>query len=243
MNKVVFITGASGVIGRDIAIEFGRKGYSVAIGYNQNISSAKELKELLEKNNISSEIFCFNAENFSESENVSKLVYEHFGRIDVLINNAGVSHYGLFSETDEADYQKIIGVNLGGAIAVTKGAMPYLLKNGGVILNISSIWGISGAAGEVLYSTTKAGLIGFTKALAKETAKSRIRVNCIAPGAIMSPMMENFSKEEIDSLVSEIPLGRLGTGQDVAALCLFLASSGAEYITGQVFSPNGGMVI
>lgn len=244
MNKVVFITGASGGIGNDLSISFGRAGWRVALGYNNNKDSAEKLKELLVSNGIEAEIFGFNASNFSQAEAIGDKIYDRFGRIDALINNAGIAHYGLMTDSTEDDYRRVFDINVGGTVAVTKGVLPYMLRQKrGSIVNISSVWGITGGANEVLYSASKAAIIGFTKALAKEVAESRIRVNCIAPGVIDTPMLSSLSEKDKKELIEKTPLGRLGTGQDISGTALFLCSLEADFITGQVISPNGGFQI
>lgn len=243
MNKVAIITGASGGIGKDLAIAFGRVGYKLALCYNKNRGGAEKLKDLLALNDIEAEIFGCDLSKFAEAKKLGEIVKEKFGRIDVLINNAGTEHYALFTDTEEEDYRRVFDVNIGSAIAVSSGVVPFMLSRGGSIINISSVWGVCGGAGEVLYSASKASLIGFTKALAKETAKSSVRVNCIAPGAIDTPMLDRFSDEEKQEIIKETPLGRLGKGQDIASLALFLSSPDAEFITGQVIESNGGFHI
>ena len=206
-------------------------------------AGAEKLKELLTLNDIESELFGCDLSDFSEAKKLGEKVKERFGRIDVLINNAGIDHYSLFTDTKEDDYRRVFDVNVGSAIAVSAGVIPFMLSHGGSIINVSSVWGVCGGAGEVLYSASKASLIGFTKALAKETAKSAIRVNCIAPGAIDTPMLQRFSGEEKTEIINETPLGRLGKGQDVSGLALFLSSPDAEFITGQVIGADGGFGI
>ncbi len=243
MNKVVLITGASGGIGKEIAISFGRAGYKVALCYNKNSDGAEKLKELLALNDIEAETFCCDLSDFSRAKKLGEAVAKRFGRIDALINNAGVEHYSIFTDTEEKDYREVFDVNVGGALAVSAGVIPFMLGRGGSIVNISSVWGVCGGSGEVLYSASKAALIGFTKALAKEVAGSKIRVNCIAPGAIDTPMLDRFTEEEKNEIINSTPLGRLGSGQDVAGLSLFLCSHSADFITGQVIGSNGGFQI
>ncbi len=244
MNKVAVITGASGGIGKDLAVTFGRAGYKVALCYNKNAESAEKLKNILTLNDIEAELFGCDLSDFTEAKKLGEAVAKRFGRIDALINNAGVEHYSLFTDTEEEDYRKVFDVNVGGAIAVTAGVIPVMLRHGGgSIINISSVWGVCGGSGEVLYSASKSALIGFTKALAKEAAGSNIRVNSIAPGAIDTPMLNRFSDEEKKEIINQTPLGRLGKGQDVSALALFLCSPEADFITGQTVGSNGGFGI
>lgn len=171
-------------------------------------------------------------------------MFEQAGDIDVLVNNAGVSSQKLFADITDEDWKKTTGVNLDGVFFCCREALkPMISKKNGVIINISSMWGEVGASCEVHYSATKAGVIGLTKALAKEVAPSGIRVNCITPGVIMTDMMADFDEKTVNELREETPLGRLGTPEDIAGAALFLASEDASFITGQVLGVNGGFVI
>lgn len=164
--------------------------------------------------------------------------------VDVLVNNAGISSQKLFTDIKDDEWKKTIGVNLNGVFYCCKNVLPQMInRKSGVIINISSMWGEVGASCEVHYSASKAGVIGLTKALAKEVAPSGVRVNCIAPGVIMTDMMEDFDGETINELKAETPLGRLGTPEDIAAAALFLASDNASFITGQTLGVNGGFII
>jgi 3-oxoacyl-[acyl-carrier protein] reductase len=244
MNKTVFITGASGSIGKDIAIAFGLAGWRVALGYCKGKEKALQIKKLLEENNIEAEIFYIDLSDFSSIPAVVSSVVSRFGKIDALINNAATEHYSLFTDTTKEDYSKVFDINVGGTILLTKEVVSDMLKRrDGSIVNISSVWGMCGAAGEVLYSASKAALLGFTKALAKEMAGNGIRVNSVSPGVIDTPMIERFSEEEKAELIEKTPLGRLGKGQDVAETVLFLCNSKSDFITGQNISPNGGFLI
>lgn len=173
-----------------------------------------------------------------------RAMFEKVGAVDVLVNNAGVSSQKLFTDLSDDDWRETIGVNLDGVFYCCREALkPMISKKNGVIINISSMWGETGASCEVHYSASKAGVIGLTKALAKEVAPSNIRVNCIAPGVIMTDMMSDFDEETVSALREETPLGRLGTPEDIAETALFLASDKASFITGQTLSVNGGFVI
>ena len=192
------------------------------------------------------EMFKADVSRRDEVDAMIEYVNKEFGGIDVVVNNAGISHVGLFDETTEEEFRRVIDVNLMGVFNVTQSALKecMLSKKDGVIINISSIWGISGASCEVAYSASKAGVIGLTKGLAKELAPSNITVNAIAPGAIATDMIyKEYSEQEIADIEKDIPMGRLGTPIEIANLALYLASDNARYITGQVISPNGGMVI
>lgn len=240
--KTVLITGASRGIGRECVKVFANDGFNVIINYNKSKDEALSLeKELLSKGKSVKAIFA----DVSKEDDVKKLVDESnkaFGNIDILINNAGISHFGLFQETSLEEWQSVMDVNLKSVFLVTREVLPYMInKKEGHILNISSIWGMVGACCEVIYSTSKAAVIGFTKALSKEVGPSNIKVNCIAPGVIDTDMIGDLSKEDLICLEDQTPLGRIGTPYEVARLARFLAED--TFITGQVISPNGGFVI
>lgn len=244
MSKTVLISGASGGIGKAIAISFGRAGWQVALGYNTNEKDALFIRDILRENGIKSEIFKFDLCDIASLQTAVASVEKFFGGIDALINNAAIAHYGLFTDTTEANYRDVFDTNVGGTVFLTKEVLPLMLKKRcGSIVNISSVWGICGSSGEVLYSASKAAVVGFTKALAKEVGNSGIRVNCIAPGVIDTPMIDCLSEDDKKALIDKTPLSRLGTGQDVAEAALFLCSSSAEFITGQVLNTSGGFVI
>lgn len=245
MKKTVLITGGAKGIGRKIAEDFASLGYNVCINYNTSEKEAISLKNRLASLGYS--VLIIKAD-ISKKEEVDKMIEEiivNFGKIDVLVNNAGICNYDLFTDISDEDIKKIIDTNLIGTINVTKSVLnKSMIKNkSGNIINISSIWGIIGASCEVMYSLTKAGIIGFTKALAKELALSNIRVNAVAPGVIDTEMISNLKEVELNILKDEIPLGRIGNVEDVSNAVLFLALEKSSYITGQVISPNGGMVI
>ena len=167
-----------------------------------------------------------------------------FGNIDILINNAGIGCTGLIQDLTLEEWQDVFNVNVNGVFNCTQAILPNMIaKHSGKIINISSIWGIVGASCEVAYSASKAAIIGFTKALAKEVGPSGITVNCIAPGIVMTDMVSQYSVEEFEEIRNQIPLGEIGTTEDIANSVFFLASNEANYITGQVLSPNGGWVM
>ncbi len=240
MNKTAIITGASGGIGEAIAKELDKKGYNLIINYNNNKDDAEKLCSSLK----SAVPFKADIKSKEEAQALADKAYSLFGGIDLLVNNAGVALTALFQDFSEDDYNTVFGTNVLGTFNVSKAVIPYMLKNkSGSIINISSIWGMCGASCEVLYSSSKAAIIGFTKALAKELAPSGIRVNAVAPGVIKTKMLDNLSSEELDILKEETPLNKLGVPSDVAKSVAFLASSDADFITGQVISPNGGFII
>jgi 3-oxoacyl-[acyl-carrier protein] reductase len=244
MKKTALITGASRGIGRAIASTLARSNYEVIIHYNTSKKEALEFIQILKQNQCSYLALKADLTNPEEASQMVTDATSHFGKIDLLVNNAGISQYKLFTHTTEQDWENILNANLKSTFRCTKLVLPQMLKRkSGNIINISSVWGITGASLETIYSASKAAVIGFTKALAKEVAPSNINVNCIAPGIIHTNMLKNLEKNELEALKGEVPLGRLGEPNDIAQTVLFLASDNAGYITGQVISPNGGFVI
>ena len=244
MKKTVIITGASKGIGAATAILFAEKGYNVVINYNESYESASLLCRSLVSNGYSVITQKANVANRLETDILVKETLYKFGSIDVMICNAGVAHQGLITETDEIDFDRVIDIDLKGVFNCCKSVAPVMInQKSGRIINISSMWGQVGASCEVAYSAAKAGVIGLTKALAKELAPSGITVNAIAPGLIETSMNANLTIDEITEFVEGIPLGRMGSADEVAAAVYFLASESAEYITGQVLGVNGGYVV
>lgn len=241
-QKIAIVTGASRGIGREVAKELAESGITVIANYNKSEEEAKKLQQELEEQNFKLEIF---KADVSKREDVKKLVeytIEKYGKIDILINNAGISEYKLFTDETDEDWDKLINTNLYSAFAMSQEVIPNMVHNKkGCIINISSIWGIVGGSLEVLYSISKAGLDGMTKALAKELGPSNIRVNSIAPGMINTKMNSKFTEKEIEEIKEEIPLERLGDPQDIAKCIKWLIDD--NYTTGQVISINGGWVI
>lgn len=244
MKKTVIVTGSSKGIGAATAILFAQRGYNVVINYNESYESANILCRSLVSNGYSCIAQKANVANKMEVDLMVKETLYKFGSVDVMINNAGIAYQGLITDTDEIDFDKIIDVNLKGVFNCCKSVTPVMVnQKSGRIINISSMWGQVGASCEVAYSAAKAGVIGLTKALAKELAPSGITVNCIAPGLIETAMNSNLTVEELNSFVEEIPLGRMGSADEIAAAAYFLSSPDAEYITGQILGINGGYVI
>lgn len=244
MSKVALITGASRGIGRSIALELARSGISVAINYLSSDEKAKDLLNEIKKFNQNANIYKADVSNELEVSEMVHKIESDLGEIDTLVNNAGISQIGLFQDMTSSERDRMINVNLIGAMNVTKSVLPNMIHyKSGSIINISSMWGEVGASCEVVYSASKAGIIGFTKALAKEVGPSGIRVNCISPGVIDTDMNSELSNADIKELIDDIPLNRIGTPDDVANAVKFLISDSARYITGQVLSVNGGMVI
>lgn len=244
-KKTVIITGASRGIGKSTAEVFAKNNYNVVINYNKSQKQAEALLDDLKQKKLSACIYKADVSDYQSAKKLIDFAISYFGDIDVLVNNCGVSSYSLFTDCSEADFNKIINVNIKSALNCSKFALPYMIKkHSGKIINVSSIWGLTGASCEVIYSMSKAAIIGFTKALAKEEALSNINVNCVAPGSVETDMMLNeFSKEELSEIKSEIPMQRFAKPEEIAEIIYFLASKQANYITGQVISPNGGIVI
>lgn len=241
MGKVALITGASRGIGRQMARDFAAQGYGVAIGYMQHEQEALALQAELGPSALAVHADIANANAVAA---MVQKVCGHFGKIDVLINNAGIASFGLLTEISEKDWLQLFDVNVHGAYRCIREVLPQMISRGqGAIINISSMWGVTGASCEVCYSAAKAALIGLTKALAKEVGPSVIRVNCIAPGVIETDMNARLSAADLHTLAEETPLGRIGKPEDISAAALFLASSKASFITGQVLGANGGLVI
>ncbi len=244
MSKTVLITGASKGIGANMAIRFAEKGYNVVMNYNNSVQAALILQRSLKESGYNVIAYKANVKNRLEVDLLVKEALHHFGSIDILINNAGISNQSLFTELSEQDWNDIVGVNLTGVYNCTQAVLPHMINNkSGAIINISSMWGEVGASCEVAYSATKAGVIGLTKALAKEVGPSGITVNCITPGLIETSMNQNLTVDDITAIVEETPMGRIGTTDDVATAALFLASDEAQFITGQILGVNGGFVI
>lgn len=241
-NKTAIITGASRGIGRDIAKSLAKLGINVIANYNKSEKQAKELQEELKKENINIDIFKADVSKREEAKEMIKFVQKKYNKIDILINNAGISEYKLFTEETDEDWQRVINTNLYSAFVMCQEVVPSMIKQkNGIIINISSVWGMVGASLEVIYSISKAGLDGLTKSLAKELAPCNIRVNSISPGIINTQMNQNLSKEDIDNLKEEIPLQKIGNPKDISRCVEWLIKD--EYTTGQIISINGGWVI
>lgn len=240
MNKVILITGAAKGIGRDIAETLAKNPDNIIIAnYNKSEEQAKEMQLKLKKENINIEIIKADVSKRDEVKKMIEEVLNKYKKIDVLINNAGISQYKLFNDITDDDWDNIININLKSAFIVSQEVVRNMIQNkSGCIINISSIWGVIGASMEVAYSTSKAGIIGLTKSLAKELGPSNIRVNAIAPGIIDTGMNARFSEDEINSIKEEIPLEKIGKTADVTRCVQWLIND--EYTTGQVISINGG---
>jgi len=236
MNRIVLVTGGSRGIGSAICRKFIQVGDTVILNYRNSYQEALKMKE-----ELGEKLFLVKADvgNREEVRVMIDFALNQFGKVDVLVNNAGIAQIKPFADVTDDDWDEMMRVNLNGVYNCTKGVLDSMIhEKSGKIINISSIWGEVGASCEVAYSTAKAGIIGFTKALAKEMALSGINVNCVAPGIIDTEMNGQFNLEE---LKEEVPMNQIGTPEDIAETVLFLASDAAKYITGQVISVNGGM--
>ncbi|HHZ19829.1 MAG TPA: SDR family oxidoreductase [Firmicutes bacterium] len=244
MQKTVLVTGASRGIGREIATLFAESGYNVAINYHSSEEAAEDLYRRLLAKNCSVLKVRADVSDKTQVDKMLDLVYDRFGNIDVLVNNAGVAQQKLLLDLTGEEWDRMFAVNVKGIFHCCQGVLPRMIQSKrGKIINISSIWGLTGASCEVHYSAAKAAVIGFTKALAKEVGPSNIQVNCVAPGVIQTEMNAHLDTATIEELKNDTPLGVLGAPRDVAELVLFLASDKADFITGQVISPNGGFLI
>lgn len=237
---VVYITGATGGIGTALARAFAAQGYSVVLQYRQNEAKANSLqKELSGLFSVPVRTVCA---DISDPEQVGRMFAE-CGKADVLVNNAAIAPPAcLTADLSAQQWRQVIDVNLNGTFYCTQCAVRSMMFTGGRIINISSVWGVCGGACEAAYSASKAGIIGMTRALARELGSCGITVNCIAPGVIDTPMNAHLSPSELAELAQRTPLGRIGTPQEVAAAAVFLASEGARFITGQVLGVDGGFV-
>ena len=239
MEKVAIITGASKGIGREIAKQLAKKGIKVIANYNKSEKEAKQLQEELKQSYIDIDIFKADVSKREEGKALVNFALKKYGKIDILINNAGISEYKLFTEETDSDWEKIININLYSAFMMSQEVLKNMINNkNGCIINISSIWGKTGSSCEVIYSISKAGMDGLTKALAKELGPSNIRVNSIAPGIIDTQINNNLSKDDKEKIKTQIPLERIGLPEDIAKCVNWLIED--NYTTGQVIQINGG---
>lgn len=243
-DKVAVITGGAKGIGGSIARRFSAMGYNVVISYKNSKLKALSLIKELSQFGVRAVAVCADLATEKGARILRDRVIEEFGKIDVLINNAGTAWYSLLVNMSEKEIDSVLSDNLKSCIYTSKAFYDdFAFSKTGSIVNISSVWGIKGSSMETVYSSAKAGIIGFTKALAKELAPCGIRVNAIAPGIIDTDMISSFSEQEISEMTKEIPCGRIGAPDDVANVALFLASDLASYITGEVINVSGGYVI
>ena len=244
MSKVAFITGATRGIGKAIALELANEGYNIALNYRTENEALENLKKEISEIGVECYPVQGDVSKAEDSERMTKEIIEHFEQIDVLVNNAGITKDKLIQRMKEEEFTDVINVNLVGTFNITKNVIKYMTKKRyGKIINLSSVVGISGNAGQSNYAASKAGIIGFTKSIAKELASRNITANAVAPGFIQTDMT-NVLKDEIkEAIEGTIPLKRLGTAEDVAKVVKFLASDESSYITGQVINVDGGMLM
>lgn len=244
MSKTVLITGASRGIGAATAIKFAENGYNIVINYNNSETKARLLQKSLTERGAKCICIGANVSYPGEVNSMIKQAEYAFGGIDVLVNNAGISQIKQIQDITDNDWSEMLAVNLTGVFNTVRAVAPGMIrKQSGSIINVSSMWGIAGASMESHYSAAKAGVIGFTKAIAKELGPSGIRVNCVAPGVIETDMNRSITLEAMEQLTNDTPLGRLGSPFEIADTIFFLAEEASGFITGQVISPNGGLVI
>ena len=238
-HKVALVTGASGGIGSAIAVALAQNGYAVAIGCRNTAAGEAVAAQIRAMGGTA--LVC--PADVSDAQSVHTMVASArtLGEIDLLVPAAGIAYQNLFQYTDEATYDRIMDTNVKGAYLAAKEVLPHMIsRQSGSIIFLSSIWGEVGGSLEVVYSASKAALIGLTKALAKEVGPSGIRVNCVSPGVIRTPLTTPLGEETLDALADETPLCRIGAPEEVADAVVFLASEGASFITGQILSVNGG---
>ena len=243
-NKIALITGATRGIGKQIAITLAENGFDIAINYRKENEDLENTKKEIEKIGRKCVAVKGDVSSYEDCENFVKEVIAQYGKIDVLVNNAGITKDNLLMRMKKEDFEDVLNVNLVGTFNVTKNVIPYMMKErNGRIINISSVVGIAGNAGQTNYSASKAGIIGFTKSLAKEVASRNILVNAVAPGFIETNMTDVLRDEIKENIAKNIPLKRMGNAKDVANLVNFLASNESSYITGQVINVDGGMLM
>ena len=238
--KTVLVTGGARGIGKAIVEKFAKSGFNVVLNYSKSEEAAYNLAQTYEN------VRTFKADISNKKEVLALIDFakKEFKQIDILVNNAGISSTGLIQDLSEEELDRIFSVNVYGTIFASQAVLPDMIaRHAGKIINISSVWGMVGASNEVAYSASKAAILGFTKALAKEVGPSNIHVNTVAPGIIMTDMVSDYTVEEFDDIRSNIPLDRIGSTEDIANAVYYLASDEANYITGQVLSPNGGWII
>lgn len=242
-NKTAIITGATRGIGRGIAVEFAKQGANVAFTYNSSVDAANALEAELADLGVKAKGYQSNAAEFDTAQELAKSVLEEFGTIDILVNNAGITKDNLLMRISEEDFDQVIQVNLKSVFNLTKAVIrPMMKQRGGSIINMSSVVGLKGNAGQANYAASKAGILGFSKSVALELGSRNIRSNVIAPGFIETEMTAKLDEAVVQGWRDSIPLKRGGTPEDIANACVFLASDMSSYITGQTLSVDGGML-
>ena len=242
-GQVALVTGSSRGIGAVIARRLAQAGARVALNYNANLQAATEVMRTITADGGDAIIIAGDVSDQTGAQETIKTVINRFGRIDILINNAGIHRDRLLLRMTPADFDEVLQVNLRGAFLCTRYVMPHLIRQHyGRVINISSVVGLTGNPGQANYAAAKAGLIGFTKAVAREVASRNVTVNAVAPGYIATGMVEDLSDEQRNQILERIPMGRFGTSQDVAETILFLSGKGAGYLTGQVLTIDGGLI-
>lgn len=243
-KKVALITGGTRGIGKAIAIKFAKQGYNLVINYVSDKTDVKELENEFKQCGSETLFIKTDVSKFDDCEKMVKNAIEKFGHIDVLVNNAGITKDNLILRMSVEDFERVIDINLKGTFNVTKNVVPYMMKKKtGKIINLASVVGVSGNAGQCNYAASKAGIIGFTKSIAKELASRNILANCVAPGFIDTDMTSVLSDSVKESINAQIPLKRMGSSEEIANTVYFLGGEENTYITGQVINVDGGMVM
>ncbi|WP_138202954.1 elongation factor P 5-aminopentanone reductase [Haloimpatiens lingqiaonensis] len=242
-GKIALVTGASRGIGRSIAIELAKRGANVIVNYKKDQEGAEKTIELINENGGRGFLYKGDVSSYSFCKNMIEDIIKRFSKLDILVNNAGISKVGLFMDLTEEEFDEIMNVNFKGVFNCCHAVVEHMIsRKQGTIVNISSIWGNAGASCEVIYSASKGAVNSFTKALAKELAPSGIRVNAVSPGVIDTQMNKCFSIEEKEALIEEIPMMRMGQGEDIGEVVGFLCDESSRYITGQIITVDGGFL-
>lgn len=243
-EKIALVTGAGRGIGREIALTLAKNGATVIVNYNGSKASADEVVEEITKNGGKAEAIQCNVADFTESEELVKAVLEKYKRVDILVNNAGITRDNLIMRMSEEDYDAVLDTNLKGTFNMMRHlSRSFIKQRSGKIINITSVSGVLGNAGQANYSASKAGVIGLTKSVARELASRGINVNAVAPGFIDTDMTKNMTDDAKKAVNEMIPMGKMGSAKDIADMVMFLASDNSNYITGQVICVDGGMAI